>query len=99
LNPRTLERYTIPGPAGALEVALNVPAQPLSAQHPIPTETPGQNPAVLFRPGDIVRHRSFGEGRVTRVIKQAKDFHVIVVFDNYGVKTFLGSLAALEKIT
>lgn len=25
MNPRTLERYTIPGPAGLLEVALNVP--------------------------------------------------------------------------
>jgi alpha/beta superfamily hydrolase len=29
LNPRTLERYTIAGPAGALEVALNVPPGPL----------------------------------------------------------------------
>jgi alpha/beta superfamily hydrolase len=42
LNPRTLERYTIPGPAGALEVALNVPAQPLSGLalvlHPNPVE-------------------------------------------------------------
>jgi alpha/beta superfamily hydrolase len=42
LNPRTLERYTIPGPAGALEVALNVPAAPLSGlalvHHPNPVE-------------------------------------------------------------
>jgi hypothetical protein len=42
LNPRTLERYTIPGPAGALEVALNVPAQPLCGLalvlHPNPVE-------------------------------------------------------------
>ena len=42
MNPRTLERYTIPGPAGALEVALNVPAQPLSGLalvlHPNPVE-------------------------------------------------------------
>jgi len=28
LTPRTTERYTIPGPAGALEVALNLPAVP-----------------------------------------------------------------------
>jgi hypothetical protein len=33
------------------------------------------------------------------VIKQPGDFHVIVVFDNYGVKKFLSSVAALEKIT
>ena len=28
MTPRTTERYTIPGPAGALEVALNLPAVP-----------------------------------------------------------------------
>jgi alpha/beta superfamily hydrolase len=42
LNPRTLERYTIPGPAGALEVALNVPDGPLAGialvAHPNPAE-------------------------------------------------------------
>jgi alpha/beta superfamily hydrolase len=42
LNPRTLERYTIPGPAGALEVALNVPSEPLRGlalvHHPNPVE-------------------------------------------------------------
>jgi len=42
LNPRTLERYTIPGPAGLLEVALNVPPEPLAGvalvHHPNPVE-------------------------------------------------------------
>jgi alpha/beta superfamily hydrolase len=42
LNPRTLERYTIPGPAGALEVALNLPALPYAGialiAHPNPVE-------------------------------------------------------------
>jgi hypothetical protein len=42
LNPRTLERYTIPGPAGALEVALNLPAEPRRGlalvHHPNPVE-------------------------------------------------------------
>lgn len=42
MNPRTLERYTIPGPAGALEVALNIPAGPLAGLalvlHPNPVE-------------------------------------------------------------
>jgi DNA helicase-2/ATP-dependent DNA helicase PcrA len=73
-------------------------AHPIAAQYPFPVVTPEQKPGMVFNPGDIVRHRSFGEGRVTRVIKQAGDFHVIVVFDNYGVKKFLSSLAALEKI-
>jgi hypothetical protein len=42
LNPRTLQRYTIDGPAGALEVALNVPPPPLCGialvAHPNPAE-------------------------------------------------------------
>ena len=42
MNPRTLERYTIPGPAGALEVALNIPPGPLAGLalvlHPNPVE-------------------------------------------------------------
>lgn len=42
MNPRTLERYTIPGPAGALEVALNVPPAPHAGialvAHPNPVE-------------------------------------------------------------
>jgi uncharacterized protein len=42
LHPRTLERYTIPGPSGQLEVALNLPQQPYSGialiAHPNPVE-------------------------------------------------------------
>jgi uncharacterized protein len=42
LSPRALERYTIAGPAGALEVAFSVPAPPLGGialiAHPNPVE-------------------------------------------------------------
>jgi hypothetical protein len=42
MTPRTLERYTIPGPAGALEIAINVPAQPHAGialiSHPNPVQ-------------------------------------------------------------
>jgi alpha/beta superfamily hydrolase len=42
LNPKTLERYTIAGPAGALEIALNVPPPPHNGialvAHPNPIE-------------------------------------------------------------
>ena len=41
MNPRTLERYTIPGPSGKLEVALNVPAEPVGIAliaHPNPVD-------------------------------------------------------------
>ena len=42
MNPRTLERYTIAGPAGLLEVALNLPSEPRAGialvAHPNPVE-------------------------------------------------------------
>ena len=42
MNPKTLERYTIAGPAGTLEVALNVPPPPHAGialiAHPNPVE-------------------------------------------------------------
>ncbi|HEX4885032.1 MAG TPA: alpha/beta fold hydrolase [Casimicrobiaceae bacterium] len=42
MNPKTLERYTIAGPAGALEVAVNVPPGPPAGialvAHPNPVE-------------------------------------------------------------
>ena len=42
MNPRTLDRYTIPGPSGNLEVAFNVPPAPLAGMaliaHPNPIE-------------------------------------------------------------
>jgi len=88
---------------GSLIVSRNmagpVVEHPVLPQYSPPDLRPEPGPGVVFQPGDIVRHRHFGEGRVTRVIRQAGDFHVIVVFDDYGVKKFLSSLAALEKIT
>ena len=42
MNPRSLERYTIPGPSGKLEVALNTPASACAGialiAHPNPVE-------------------------------------------------------------
>ena len=42
MNPRSLERYTIPGPSGKLEVALNTPAGAVAGialiAHPNPVE-------------------------------------------------------------
>ncbi len=99
---RTPSRFLRELPASLLvshNLAGPLPTGPLSSQHPPATGKSGQITEIPFGPGDIVRHPSFGEGRVTRVVRQNKDFHVIVVFDDYGVKTFLGSVAALEKIT
>jgi len=102
LNYRLPSRFLreLPGSLVTMRnMAGPLPAQPLSQQYPPSFVTPEPKTVVMFSPGDMVRHHSFGEGRVTHVTRQAGDFHVIVVFDSYGVKKFLGSLAALEKIT
>ncbi len=54
---------------------------------------------MSFNRGDKVRHPKFGAGRILEVLKQAADFHVIVVFDDYGTKKLLYSLASLEKLS
>ena len=53
---------------------------------------------MLLNAGDKVRHPKFGTGRIREVLKHAADFHVIVVFDDYGTKKLLYSLANLERL-
>ena len=75
--------------------------------HIIRDDSPGFNAALpqplkpekemLFNAGDKVTHAKFGVGRVEKILKHASDFHVIVVFDDYGTKKLLYSLASLEK--
>lgn len=48
--------------------------------------------------GDRVRHRKFGDGTVTSVVKGGKDFEVTVDFDTAGTKKVFASFARLSKI-
>ena len=48
--------------------------------------------------GDLVRHISFGEGRVIDIEDGAKDYKVSVDFDKFGVKKMFAGFAKLEKI-
>jgi len=62
-------------------------------------EPPQPEKEMLFNAGDKVTHVKFGVGRVEKILKRAADFHVIVVFDDYGTKKLLYSLANLEKLS
>lgn len=53
---------------------------------------------MLLKAGDKVNHAKFGTGRVEKVLEHATDFHVIVVFNDYGTKTLLYGLANLERL-
>ena len=48
--------------------------------------------------GDRVRHRKFGDGTVTSVVRGGKDFEVTVDFDTAGTKKVFASFARLVKI-
>jgi DNA helicase-2/ATP-dependent DNA helicase PcrA len=61
-------------------------------------EPPQPQIEMLLNAGDKVTHPKFGAGRVREVFKHAADFHVIVVFNDYGTKKLLYSLAGLEKL-
>jgi len=52
-----------------------------------------------LRPGDLVRHRVFGEGTVQRVLGSGINQRLVVLFDDSGQeRTLLSAYAMLEKI-
>jgi DNA helicase-2/ATP-dependent DNA helicase PcrA len=61
---------------------------------------PSEAPQIemLLNAGDKVNHPKFGVGKIREVLKHAADFHVIVVFKDYGTKKLLYSLANMEKL-
>jgi len=61
-------------------------------------EAPQPQIEMLLNVGDQVTHPKFGVGRIREVLKHAADFHVIVVFNDYGTKKLLYSLANMEKL-
>ena len=53
--------------------------------------------SLSYGEGDRVRHVKFGEGVVSRITEQKKDFEVTVNFDKAGVKKMFASFARLTK--
>ncbi|MBE6548151.1 MAG: ATP-dependent DNA helicase PcrA [Ruminococcaceae bacterium] len=51
-----------------------------------------------FRPGDRVRHMTFGEGEIISVKPMGADTLYEVVFDNVGTKKLMATYAKLKKI-
>ncbi len=54
--------------------------------------------AVLFAPGDRVRHKMFGEGTIQEVMGSGRDARIVIAFDGRGEKTFAASTAPVIKI-
>ena len=53
---------------------------------------------VEYGVGDRVRHIKYGEGTVTRLEKEPRDYKVTVEFDKAGQKVMYASFAKLKKL-
>lgn len=67
--------------------------EPMPLQKGIPA---GEKPD--YAPGDRVRHIKFGEGEVTDLVKETRDYKVTVSFDDYGTKVMYAAFAKLVKV-
>lgn len=54
--------------------------------------------AINFKPGDIVRHKKFGEGIILSVQQFGKDAKLEINFDSVGHKQLMAVFAKLEKV-
>ena len=79
----------VPAFPGAPAVRPAAPARPAAAQ----------TGAKHYAPGDIVMHKVFGRGTVTRVTPAAGDFIVEIRFDKVGVKKTMANFATLTKVS
>ena len=52
----------------------------------------------LFKPGDKVMHRKFGEGTVQSVKGEGADARIMIAFTAYGTREFSLSIAPIAKI-
>ncbi|MDR2657689.1 MAG: UvrD-helicase domain-containing protein [Oscillospiraceae bacterium] len=54
---------------------------------------------MLFKPGDRVLHKKFGEGNVVELKGAGTDSRVLIEFAAYGVREFVASMAPIVKVT
>jgi DNA helicase II / ATP-dependent DNA helicase PcrA len=71
------------------------PVPTAAGQVPSRPVVPGER---RYRDGDLVRHPSFGEGRVVSSVLTRDDEEVTVAFPERGVKKLMASLAKLEVL-
>ncbi len=94
-KPRNLS-FGTPGMAAGSKGALNIPGVQKGF---VPSLGRSVAPkAAVFRPGDRVLHRKFGEGTVQQVKGSGADERIAIAFTAYGTKEFSLSIAPIVKI-
>ena len=59
---------------------------------------PASAVAALFKTGDRVMHRKFGEGNVLEIRGSGSDARIVIGFAAYGQKEFVLSIAPIVKV-
>jgi len=68
-----------------------------SPQKPLFDKKPATE-RVIFKPGDRVKHHSFGEGEILSAREMGADILYEVIFDKVGTKKLMATYAKLQKI-
>lgn len=80
---------------------MSPPAKPAPVPPPLPTPTPAPRPqSQQFKPGDKVRHATFGEGIILKSeMEQHTEFVEVQFHGKHGKKRLSMDFAKLDKIS
>ena len=97
-RPRDLS-FGTPGMMAAGRGTLNIPGVQKGFVPSVARTTASSSPVnAMFKPGDHVLHRKFGEGTVQRVQGSGAEARIMIAFTAYGTKEFSLSIAPIVKI-
>lgn len=57
-----------------------------------------KQPPAIFKAGDVVLHKKFGEGLVQEVVGKGNEARLTILFTAYGEKQFAASVAPIVKL-
>ena len=99
--PIRTPRYQTPEPArglGAGKNALGIPGLQKGFTPSAASGIAASSAPSLFKPGDRVMHRKFGEGSVREIRGKGPEARIIIHFAAYGPKEFVLSIAPIVKV-
>ena len=84
---------------GANGNALGIPGVQKGFTPSAAASVPPNAVAALFKAGDRVMHKKFGEGNVTEIRGSGSDARIVISFAAYGMKEFSLSIAPIVKVS
>ena len=83
---------------GSGKAALGIPGVQKGFTPSAASKIPASAVGSLFKPGDRVMHRKFGEGNVVDIHGKGGDARIVISFVAYGNKEFALSIAPIVKV-